>query len=61
MKKYGMLDRDLLNTEQIIKYVTYELNPNEGTWTENEQFPEEYFVGLGYDTQQHKADLMIFR
>jgi hypothetical protein len=34
-----------------VKYVKYKKNDDEGTWEEMEYFPEDYFIGLGYDTQ----------
>lgn len=59
MKEYGILDGDRLLSDNVVKYVSYDKN-DDGTWFEVDSYPEEFFVPLGYDTQQRKSDLLLF-
>ena len=56
LKKYKILQGSKLDSEQVVKFVKYRKNESEGVWEEEEAFPEELFVALGFDSQQQKAD-----
>jgi hypothetical protein len=51
LKQFNLLiDGSKLNTESVVKYVKYKRNEDEGTMEEVDYYPEEYFIGLGFDT-----------
>lgn len=49
LKQYGILNGKKLNTKKVTRYVSYQKSEEDGVWLESEQYPEQYFIPLGYD------------
>lgn len=60
LTRLQILQGDQIDMDEIVKYVHYDKNEEEGTFEEVEKYDAAY-VPLGYDTQLQKANLYMIR
>ncbi|CAD8085861.1 unnamed protein product [Paramecium sonneborni] len=61
LTQLGVLKNNAIYMDQIIKYIEYDKNEEEGTFIEVDRPDSKYYLPLGYDTQIQKAQLYLQR